>query len=701
MTISDDHLIRMGRTLAGAAIVMSVGGLAVAIAARRWDLAWFTLTPVNATVGMGFGALAWTVLPRQPRNGSVWAYAVAAFLGGLYSACLGVLVLTAPDALLIESMDPSWAPAEMSAVPAVAVGVMGSIWIGSLFLPLTLGLALFPDGRPASPRWRWLSWYSATTITVAILSSLVLYHRWSAVPVTTYDGPLGAFVEAWQILAQVGALFAVASLVARYRKGDATVRRQIRSIAMGGAVLVVGELGALLFKTVVSPDIDPSVDNLGALVPLFLLIGSFWMGITRYRLYEIDAIISKSVTYLGLATVISLLYAVIVVVPLLIVGIPDEGGPGLVLPIAATAVVAVLFEPIRARTERWADRLVYGNRSTPHEVLSQLTARLSETGTDGGTADLARLLAQGTGADRAVVWLLDGDELVPEAAWPTDDPAILDGVAGGELVDDEYAASQAVRHGDERLGALTITKPHNDPITPADRELLDDVAAGAGLLLRNIRLNRELEARARQVRESRRRLITAQDAERHRLERDLHDGAQQQVVALKVKLGIAKVIAQREGADDIAAMVDGLSASTQDAVDALRAVAHGIYPPLLEAEGLPTALNAVARTSAIPLRIDSTEVGRYTRQVEETIYFCVLETLHAAHMAGATSLTIHLADDGGELVLAFEHDAPEADLTDAVDRIDAYGGTSATTHPDRTSTVTTCRVPTDHTLEPA
>lgn len=173
------------------------------------------------------------------------------------------------------------------------------------------------------------------------------------------------------------------------------------------------------------------------------------------------------------------------------------------------------------------------------------------------------------------------------------------------LVIDELTEAVSVRHEDGELGALSILKPHNDPVTPADRELLNDVAAGAALVLRNLRLNRDLEARAAEVRDSRRRLIAAQDAERHRLERDLHDGAQQQVVALKVKLGIAKTIAEREGAHEIALRVAALAEDTQKAVDALRAVAHGIYPPLLESDGLQAALRAVERTAAIPLIIDT------------------------------------------------------------------------------------------------
>jgi signal transduction histidine kinase len=385
------------------------------------------------------------------------------------------------------------------------------------------------------------------------------------------------------------------------------------------------------------------------------------------------------VTYLGLASVIALLYSAVVAGPLLIIGETNDGDQNLVLPIVATGVVALLFEPVRSRMQRWANRLVYGQRSSPHEVLSQVTARLSEAGSDGGTSDLAILLAEGTGAEQAVVWLRRGDVLDPEGVWSFDDSIVVESIAAADLVGDELMAVAEVRHGDELLGAVSVVKPRNDPATPADRELVSDVAAGAGLLLRNMRLNRQLEERARQVRESRLRLIAAQDAERHRLERDLHDGAQQQVVALKVKLGIAETLADRAGVDDVAALVSGLADETQHAVDALRAVAHGIYPPLLESEGLEVALRAIDRTS-VDLTIETIGLGRYDRQTEETVYFCVLETVDRVRMSGARGMRVGLRDGDGELVMQFDHDGrvTDGDLTAVSDRIDAHGGSTST-----------------------
>ena len=511
-----------------------------------------------------------------------------------------------------------------------------------------------------------------------ILLASAANNPWSTRPIPSPGGTLGTIAEVFITLALLSALPRPSPLcgpaIETAMSSSATRSGGSRSVER---LLLVGELAKRVIWGGLAGSTDPALENVINLLPLVLLIGSFWLAISKYRLYEIDVVVSKSVTYVGLVAAITALYSVVVVVPLLVVGESDDGGPGLVLPIVATGVVALLFEPIRKRMQRWADRLVYGDRASPHQVLSQVTARLSGGSGSDGIDDLARMVAAGTGADRAVVWMRSGETLLAEGIWPRD------GLGSGMplmtvgLDVDEFTEMVVVRHEDVDLGALSITKPHNDPVTTADRELLADVAAGAALVLRNMRLNKELEERANEVRESRRRLIAAQDAERHRLERDLHDGAQQQVVALKVKLGIAKTLAQREGADEIATRVIALADETQHAVDALRAVAHGIYPPLLESEGLGPALRAVERTSALPVELVVADLDRYARPAEETAYFCVIETLEKARMSGAASARVDLATRNGDLLIEIDlqGSAVDLDLTAVADRIDAAGGT--------------------------
>jgi signal transduction histidine kinase len=564
-------------------------------------------------------------------------------------------------------------------------------WIVYLFGPFSLLfivlqsaiLLLFPHGRFSSSgdrRFMWgVSIYFAAFVVFSVFASPssltdptaeALPHpfitaSWTA-DLSELAFPLGGVLI-------LSFLVAAVRLVMRSRRVGTVERHQIRWVGLGCAIYwVTGMTNAVLDPFGAFEAGFQLADSVMSLViPVTIAVAIF-----RHRLYDIDVIVSKSVTYLGLAASITLLYAAVVVGPLLMIGVGDDGGgPGLFLPIVATGAVALLFEPIRTRLQRWANRLVYGDRATPQEVLSRVTARLSDTAGGNGTQDLARLLAEGTGAERVVVWSRSHDGLRPEAIHPLDRSDAVETVPVDGLVDGEFTESRAVLHQGVLYGALSITKARNDPITPDDRELLSDVAAGAGLLLRNISLNRELEERAEEVRASRRRLIAAQDAERHRLERDLHDGAQQQVVALKVKLGIARTIAEREGTDEIAARVSALAEETQQAVDALRAVAHGIYPPLLEAEGLESALRAVERTSSIPLVLDVEGITRYPRSIEETVYFSVLDTVERARMSGAREVEARLAGVDGELLIEVGLDGvTEIDLTAVSDRIDASGG---------------------------
>jgi signal transduction histidine kinase len=347
------------------------------------------------------------------------------------------------------------------------------------------------------------------------------------------------------------------------------------------------------------------------------------------------------------------------------------------LSIAAVAIVAVAFEPMRNRVQHAANRLVFGKRASPYEVLAQATRRLAEAGTPEETlAQVTHLVADGTGAVAAVLWLRVGDHLQPHSATPTEALGGLSPVAlaGEEVPELPGEAVIPIFHRQELLGALTITKPRGQSVTGADEKVLADVAAGSGLLLRNIGLNAELEERAEQLRVSRRRLVAAQDAERHRLERDLHDGAQQQVVALKVKLGIARTLAEREGADKVVAIVTDLAATTQEAVDAMRAVAHGIYPPLLEAEGLAAALSAVRRTFPVPIDLKILGLGRYQRPVEESVYFCVVEVITRAVDSGASSIEVSLVGTVGSVEFRVRHDGQLDDFVAVEDRLQALEG---------------------------
>ena len=199
-----------------------------------------------------------------------------------------------------------------------------------------------------------------------------------------------------------------------------------------------------------------------------------------------------------------------------------------------------------------------------------------------------------------------------------------------------------VRDRGELLGALSVAMPPNDPMDPSKERLVRDLASQAGLVLRNVRLVEELRA-------SQRRLVTAQDHERRRLERNIHDGAQQQLVALSVKTRLARDLTARDPAK-AAEMLTQIDTEIQTALDDLRDLARGIYPPLLVDKGLGAALDAQARRSPVPITIRADGLGRYAPEVEAAVYFSCLEALqNVAKYAEASSATVILAQSNGHL----------------------------------------------------
>ncbi len=714
MSIGDRTLIGWGRFLAAASVISSVGALVVVLVGdARLLIDDFNLNLLGI-LGVGFGALVWVTIPHQPRNGAIWVFAAS----GLFAA---VNVISAVSAtLLIRRRVPGFSFEDLGDVSASDLSPLEQwaaypsawAWPVAFFAALTLGLMLFPDGRAPSRRWIWLGWFNAIAIGLATAAPAWLYRPGSTVPFATpleaLPGAAGAAANFTVYLLPLCALLSVVALVVRYRSSSGMERRQIRWIAWGGTSVVIGLAGSFTAAALIDGNIEGAstvVDDVIFLIGEMLLVGAFALAITKYRLYDVDVVISKTVAYLSLAIVVAVVYVTSVFGLLVLFGDPDEALAelGLEYWFAATALVAIVFEPLRIRLQRLANRMVYGQRSAPHEVLSQLTARLSQASEGESLQGMAQLIREGTAADSAIVWLRIGEGLRPAATYP---PSALESTrdVGGvaELPASDKELSVPVRHSGELLGALGIAKPRSHPVSPADEALLSDVAAGAGLLLRNRRLNAELASRAEELRASRRRLISTHDAARHRLERDLHDGAQQQVVALKVRLGLAKTMAEREGASDLAKRVAGLADETQRAVDAMRRVARGIYPPLLEAEGLGPALTAMCRTADLPLRIDLGSLPRYSREAEETIYFCVLEAVTQAARMGATAarLEVESADSYVTVTIAHDSVSDPNDLTALTDRLDAFSGSVTTSTADAGTSIVLSVPAARHVLEP-
>jgi signal transduction histidine kinase len=568
---------------------------------------------------------------------------------------------------------------------------LGWVWLFGAGLVVFV-LLLFPTGSLPSPRWRPVAWTA-----VAALAGWVIGNSLAPTPVDgslphnpmAVGGPAGHAIQALGgvagLLVAATGVAAIVSLVFRYRRAGAVEREQLKWLVYAGGIIVVALIAEAPIEQMLGPGSaasnlqDITVSGAIALVPIAIGIAIF-----RYHLYDIDVVINRTLVYGSLAVFITGVYVAIVVG---LGSLAQRGArPSLALSIAATAVVAVAFQPVRARVQRLANRLVYGRRATPYEVLANFAERMAGAyAAEDLLPRMARILAEGTAATRADVWLKSGEQFHDGAAWPPDAPPLPPARATGADVPAYPAADRIlpVRYQGEVLGALSVSKRPGETLTPTEDRLLADLASQVGLVLKNAGLREQLLARLDEIRASRLRLVAAQDAERRRIERNIHDGAQQQLVALAIKLSITESMigTDTEGERELLAE---LRQDAAGAVEELRDLARGIYPPLLADQGLAAAVRAHASKAPGPVEVSTDGVGRYPADLETAIYFCCVEALqNATRPAPGSAVRVSLAEDEGQVVFSVTDDGPGFDpatapgglgLRNMGDRLAALGG---------------------------
>jgi signal transduction histidine kinase len=439
-------------------------------------------------------------------------------------------------------------------------------------------------------------------------------------------------VAALFVLAPAALVTSVTAVVVRFARSAGEERLQLKWFAAAAVLAVVTFIASVLTSSVIA-------SVLNSLAFLCLYVATV-IAVLKYRLYEIDIVISKAVLYGSLAVFITAVYAA------LVAGIGTLVGDrhSVLLAALAAAVVAVAFQPARQWAGRLANRVVYGRRATPYQVLSDFTRRIGGTyAAEDVLPQMVHIVAAGTGAERVVVWLRTGDELRPEASSDGSPPAALLPVTGHELPAlPEAGLNVPVVHQSELLGAISVTMPKDEPLRPAGQQLVTDAASQAGLVLANAGLIEDLRA-------SRQRLVTAQDEARRRLERNLHDGAQQDLVALAIKAQLADATIDEDPAH-AKQILGEIRAGAAGALENLRDLARGIYPPLLADLGLVAALSAQADKSALRVTVEADGIGRFPQDTEAAVHFCCLEALqNTAKYAHATQARICLQAQNGSL----------------------------------------------------
>jgi signal transduction histidine kinase len=507
------------------------------------------------------------------------------------------------------------------------------------------------------------------------------------------------------------ALIGGVGFAARYTHAGALESCRMKWV--GWAVTVAGGIAVVVLGLSVLVDWPTHVGEIAAGATLFVPV-ALVLGISRRLNSAIDRMLTYTISLAGLTAVVVAVYLAIV---LGLGRVPHkEERTLLVLSMVAAAVAALLYLPAHSRLKGLATRLVYGEQRAPDEVLRTFGSRMSRSiPLEELLLQMAESLRKTLGLRRAEVWraspgslelaVSDPEQEVRRIALTAEEESTITrtGVSGpawikvwlpGLLTGREEATIRVAptTYSGELLGLIVVERePQAEQFSQEDERILTELARQVGLTLHNVRLDSALQASLDEVRRqaealqaSRTRIVAAADAERRRIERNLHDGAQQHLVALAVKVRLAQQLANRDMAK-ANAVLDELGGDLEDALQELRDLAHGIYPPLLADKGLAEALASAARRAVIPTEVRATDLGRYSPEMEAAIYFCCLEALqnsakHAGEEARATirlweeegGLLFEVADDGAGFDV--RHQGVSGGFTSMNDRLGAIGG---------------------------
>jgi signal transduction histidine kinase len=611
------------------------------------------------------GALIASRRPRHPIGWLMLAIGLVSVTGGVFD----------------ESARQLYAPRpELGA----ALFLVGDALSRLVLLLIGILLLLFPDGRLPSKRWLGVVIAGTTAWVLSAFTEVfgpgpLADFAMSIPPPNPFtitslsDFPPGpAIGVSIFIVFFASLLLSIVSVAFRFHRAGPELRLQLKWVALAASLFVAATVGGNVFVATAQSwsgwaPLPVSVVQLVAFAAMNLAIA---IAILRHRLFDIDLVISRTVAYGVLAGVITAFYIVVVAG---VGGILAAGSASrLLLAVVATAFVAVAFQPLRTRLERLANRLVYGVRAVPYEVLADFTTRLGRQSSLELLPVMARMLAQGTGSDAATVWLRENGREVPASSFPEHQ----------HVTPDAATRSVPLQHAGANLGRLAVARRSGEALSPTEERLMDGLASQAGLVLHSAGLQDELSRRMLELRQSRHRLVAAQDEARRRLERDLHDGAQQNLVSLRMKLGLAASLA-RDKPGSLEPLLQEMQSELGDALDSLRNLARGVYPPLLEAEGLRAALRARARQ--VPISIDVQCVSeRYPRELEGAVYFCCSEALqNLSKHSRATKGSLRVWCEDGRLCFEVGDNGRGLDPTRAKsggglqnirDRLDVLGG---------------------------
>ncbi|MDX6203286.1 MAG: hypothetical protein QOJ83_2786 [Frankiales bacterium] len=607
--------------------------------------------PLVSLATLGSALMGALIVSRYPRHPIGWLLVVA----GVSS----ISVMAEAYSL--------WPPVGAGHTALIAGHVAG--WVSALLgapLAMTAVIVIFliaPDGRLLSRRWRWAA--RTAVLGFALYTAAVLSQSPTAYDIGQRDLP-----TATQVVVSIGITLMILSLVAsvvglvlRLARTQGETRRQLLWVAASAAMLATTFVWLL-----VTQQVNGGEDSLASATPIYAAYLSVpictAVAVLRHRLFDIDLIVNRALVVFLATAVVSGAYVLLVVV----LGSALGGDKGYWPSLLATAVVALAFQPLRRRVVRVADRLAFGAAAEPYDALADFTRRLGESPDPSELLPaVAEAAANAVSARRVTVELALPFRAAETATWPA-----------GAVAGAGPTASIPVADDSELLGSLVVEMAPGHALRGKDTALLRDLADQAVIAFRNARLSAELSHRVeeldlqtRALEESRRRLITAGDAERRRLER-----AVTRDVARHLQLMPAQLdeLARGTVGPVTAELVQPLRAQAEAALEALREITRGVYPVQLGRSGLEPALRSLlGRTGGTTLHVDAgTGLPRSEARVEAAAYFCVAEAVR--DLGGPVEVSLARREESLVVVIDGQ-DASELPLANMRDRAEALGGT--------------------------
>ncbi len=498
------------------------------------------------------------------------------------------------------------------------------LWIPNTLLPFTFLLLLFPNGRLLSMRWRPVAWAAALG-TAMITVAVALSPEPSKALGITGPNPFGisgaadamnALIATSAPLILVGVFGSIAAVAARYRRASGVERAQVKWLVYAGVFVIVGNvIGGIAWF--IAPG-DPFALEFSIVMTFVTLVGivlATGIAILRYRLWDIDVIINRTVVYGSLSALVILGYAAIV------------GGLGLLLqaegslPIAlvGTGIIAISFQPLRERLQRRVNRLMYGERDAPYAVLGRLSQRLEVVvAPEMVLPTVVETVSEALKLPYAAITLKQGDRFEIAADYQRS------ATAAPEHHPDTNLEILPLVYQSETVGQLILARrAPGEPFSEIDRRLLETIARQAGVAAYNVRLTQDLQ-------HSRERLVTTREEERRRLRRDLHDGLGPVLAAMSFRLDAIHNLADRDAAE-VKTMATELKAQMQAALADIRRIAYDLRPPALDQLGLVGALKehvaACNQTQGLQITLEAPEIPSLPAAVEVAAYRIAMEAI--------------------------------------------------------------------------